>query len=80
MHGIDLPVAQTRPPLDDGRTIPDHLLAGHTIVAGMCAEARESHALHIALGFHDVARFEQVGRKFDRWLDVIYTQLLLQPE
>ena len=41
--------------------------------------------LHEALGFRQVACFEQVGRKFDRWIDVGYWQLLLpegerQPE
>jgi phosphinothricin acetyltransferase len=49
----------------------------HTLLAGCCSEARPSIALHKNLGFRKVACFREVGRKFDRWLDVIYLQLLL---
>jgi phosphinothricin acetyltransferase len=34
-------------------------------------------ALHEKLGFENVAMFRQVGRKFDRWVDVGYWQRLL---
>jgi phosphinothricin acetyltransferase len=33
-----------------------------------------SVALHEKLGFEQVARFREVGRKFDRWIDVAYWQ------
>lgn len=49
----------------------------HTLVAGASTEPQESTQLHLALGFKKVAHFEQVGRKFDRWLDVAYFQLAL---
>jgi L-amino acid N-acyltransferase YncA len=36
-----------------------------------------SIALHKKRGFQKVAHFAEVGRKFDRWVDVGYWQLLL---
>jgi len=38
-----------------------------------------SVALHRALGFEPVGRFRDVGRKFDRWLDVMLMQRALGP-
>ncbi|WP_422346156.1 GNAT family N-acetyltransferase [Parasphingorhabdus sp.] len=35
-----------------------------------------SIALHETLGFQKVAHFKEVGRKFERWIDVGYWQLL----
>ncbi|MGI9115200.1 MAG: hypothetical protein DLM52_08445 [Chthoniobacterales bacterium] len=49
----------------------------HTLRAGCCPEARASIALNESFGFREVARLHEVGRKFDRWLDVTYWQLLL---
>lgn len=49
----------------------------HTILAGISADQTASVALHAALGFAEVARFQEVGRKFDRWLDVVWMQLML---
>lgn len=49
----------------------------HTIIGGACGEQAASLALQAALGFAVVGTFRQVGRKFDRWLDVIYMQLIL---
>ena len=49
----------------------------HTIIAGIDAEQAPSIALHESLGFVRVAHLRQVGFKFDRWLDVIYAQLML---
>jgi L-amino acid N-acyltransferase YncA len=31
------------------------------------------------LGFENVGRLRQVGRKFDRWLDVVLMELLIEP-
>lgn len=50
----------------------------HTVLAGISADQSASLALHESLGFHEVARFREVGRKFDRWLDVVWMQLMLQ--
>lgn len=50
----------------------------HALVAGIDSEGEASVRLHEALGFEHVGRFRQVGWKFDRWLDVIFMELLLQ--
>jgi len=52
-------------------------LSHHAIVAGIDANQTASIALHARQGFVEVGRFNQVGRKFDRWLDVVYMELLL---
>jgi len=49
----------------------------HTIVAGIDKEQTASLALHYKHGFREVGRFPQVGRKFDRWLDAVFMQLIL---
>jgi phosphinothricin acetyltransferase len=33
--------------------------------------------LHVRCGFFEVGRFQKVGFKFGRWLDVVYMELLL---
>jgi phosphinothricin acetyltransferase len=52
-------------------------LGHHTIIAGVSAEQAGSLALHSAFGFREVARFREVGFKFDQWLDVVFLQLVL---
>ena len=52
-------------------------LGHHAIIAGISADQPASLALHQAHGFVEVARLAEVGRKFERWLDVVYLQLLL---
>jgi L-amino acid N-acyltransferase YncA len=52
-------------------------LGHHVLVGGCCHESTASLALMESLGFTQVARFREVGRKFDRWLDVIFLQLIL---
>jgi L-amino acid N-acyltransferase YncA len=51
----------------------------HTIIGGTSSDQSASLALQAALGFIPVGTFRQTGRKFDRWLDVTYTQLMLEP-
>lgn len=50
----------------------------HTIIAGIDSERVASIRLHASFGFIEVGRLRQVGRKFDRWLDCIYMELLLE--
>jgi phosphinothricin acetyltransferase len=50
----------------------------HAIIAGIDAEQTPSLALHYKHGFREVGRFGQIGHKFDRWLDVIFMELLLE--
>lgn len=55
-------------------------LGYRAIIAGIDAGQAASVALHAKFGFKEVGRFRQVGRKFSRWLDVIYMELLLSEE
>lgn len=49
----------------------------HALVGGCCSESTAVIALLEASGFSRVAHFPEVGRKFDRWLGVVFMQLLL---
>jgi L-amino acid N-acyltransferase YncA len=63
-----------------GKRAYSHLLSKisdyHAIVGGIALPNAASVALHEALGFQKVAHFSEIGRKFDRWIDVGYWQLL----
>ena len=48
-----------------------------SILANISADQEPSIRLHEKFGFQKVAHLRQVGRKFDRWLDAVYLQLLL---
>jgi len=49
------------------------------MIAGMSASEPGSRALHARAGFVEVARMPGVGRKFGRWLDLVYMQRALGP-
>ncbi len=49
----------------------------HSVVARIEASGTASRALHAACGFEFVGIERQVGRKFNRWLDVAVMQLVL---
>ncbi len=49
----------------------------HTLIAGIDASNQASYDFHLRFGFVEVARFKEVGFKFDRWLDLIFMQLML---
>ena len=49
----------------------------HALVALCCSESSASIALHESLGFWRGGGLREVGRNFERWLDVTYLQLLL---
>jgi L-amino acid N-acyltransferase len=50
----------------------------HTLIGGASADQTASLALQDSLGFVQVAHLKEVGFKFGRWLDVIYSQIMLQ--
>jgi L-amino acid N-acyltransferase YncA len=52
-------------------------LGYHSIIAGISADQEPSVRLHAKLGFTQVGLLREVGRKFDRWLDVMYMQKML---
>jgi L-amino acid N-acyltransferase YncA len=58
--------------IDRGRT-----LGLHTILAAIEAEQVASVRLHERFGFVEVGRMRQLGWKLDRWLDVVFMQMML---
>ncbi|MBP6004065.1 MAG: N-acetyltransferase [Pyrinomonadaceae bacterium] len=59
--------------IDEIRSL-DH----HAVIAGISLPNEPSVHLHEKFGFEKVAHFREVGRKFDRWIDVGYWQLVLE--
>jgi len=49
----------------------------HAVIGGISLPNDASVRLHEKLGFEKVAHFREVGRKFGRWIDVGYWELLL---
>lgn len=49
----------------------------HILLAGITLPNEASIALHEKLGFKKVGEFEEVGKKFDNYLNVGYWQLFL---
>jgi phosphinothricin acetyltransferase len=49
----------------------------HTVMARIEASGQGSRALHASCGFQVVGTEREVGRKFNRWLDVVVMQHLL---
>lgn len=49
----------------------------HTMLGGIDSSNEGSYLFHQKLGFKEVARFREVGNKFDGWLDIIFMQLIL---
>ncbi len=66
-----------------GRALAEHLLAlapslgVHAILARICTENAASIALVERLGFEPCGVQREVGRKFDRWLDVAVYELIV---
>lgn len=76
-------VSRLHPRLGIGRTLMEHVIdiardsGFHSIIARIEASGVASRALHEACGFELVGIEREVGRKFNRWLDVAIMQLLL---
>lgn len=49
----------------------------HAMIAGIEAQNTASIRLHEHFGFEEVGRLPEVGRKFDRWLDLVFMQRTL---
>ncbi|WP_269530880.1 arsinothricin resistance N-acetyltransferase ArsN1 family B [Chitinimonas sp. BJYL2] len=84
-HSVETTVYLTRTVCGQGvgRRLYEQLLATlsaggkRAVIGGIALPNAASIALHEGLGFKPVARFEQVGYKAGRWVDVGYWQLLL---
>ncbi|MDR2471160.1 MAG: GNAT family N-acetyltransferase [Treponema sp.] len=50
----------------------------HALVAGITLPNKASVALHEQFGFKKIARFNEIGFKQNRWLDVGYWELILK--
>lgn len=50
----------------------------HTAIGAIALPNERSIALHQKLGFRKTGHHQEVGWKFDRWVDVGYWQLMLQ--
>jgi len=76
-------VSRNHPRLGIGRTLMDHVIGiaadsgFHSIVARIETGGTASRQLHAACGFELVGIEREVGRKFNRWLDVAVMQLML---
>jgi len=49
----------------------------HVMVGGIEATNTPSIRLHARFGFTEAGRLAEVGRKFDRWLDLLFMQKLI---
>lgn len=54
-------------------------LGKHVMIGSIDADNSASIRLHRKLGFDQVAHFREVGRKFDRWLDLVFMQRSIEP-
>lgn len=50
----------------------------HVMVGGIDAANTGSIRMHERLGFVQAATLREVGRKFDRWLDLMFVQILIE--
>lgn len=53
-------------------------MQAHAVIAVVDADNAVSIGLHEAFGFERAAYFRQVGRKFGRWLDLVFLELVLE--
>ena len=51
----------------------------HVLVAAVDSGNEASIRFHEQMGFVEVARLPEVGRKFDRWLDLVLLQRIIEP-
>lgn len=55
-----------------------HKLGKHVMIAGVDAANHASLRFHERLGFEPVGHFREVGFKFNRWLDLVFLQRMIE--
>ena len=55
-------------------------LGKHVMIGGIDAANDGSLRMHERLGFERVAHFREVGRKFGRWLDLVFVQRFIDAQ
>lgn len=50
----------------------------HAVIGGISLPNDVSVALHEKLGFKKIAQFKEVGKKFNKWIDVGYWELVIK--
>jgi phosphinothricin acetyltransferase len=53
-------------------------LGKHVLIAGVDAANHASLRFHERLGFEPVGQFREVGYKFNRWLDLVFLQRMIE--
>lgn len=76
-------------PAERGRGIGSAMLAAlieratsagvHVMIGGIDGDNAGSMRLHRRFGFETTGHLREVGRKFDRWLDLVFMQRILVP-
>lgn len=49
----------------------------HSIIGGVSGENLEAQAFHARMGYREVGRIPEAGRKFSRWIDIVFMHKLL---
>jgi len=49
----------------------------HTMIGGIDASNQKSCDFHAKFGFKEAGRIKDAGYKFDKWLDLVFMQLML---
>lgn len=55
------------------------VLGKHVMIGAIDAANTGSIRMHERLGFTRAAELREVGRKFDRWLDLVFVQIVIEP-
>ncbi len=49
----------------------------HSMIGGISGENLDAQAFHARMGYPEVGRVPEAGRKFGRWIDIVFMQKIL---